>query len=66
MKITELVKQLNALKKQHGNLDVTLINGDTGYPNTILDAIPLYPLNGILCADRTKPAYAVAVVTWKH
>ena len=66
MKIIELVKQLNALKKQHGNLDVTLINGDTGHPNTILDAITLHPLNGIGCSDRTKPAYAVAVVTWKR
>ena len=65
MKITELVKQLNALKKQHGNLDVTLINGDTGYPDTIKNAIPLYPLNGILCADRTKPPVSIAVVTWK-
>ena len=51
MKITQLVKQLNALKKQHGNLDVTLINGDTGHPNTILDAITLHPLNGIGCSE---------------
>lgn len=65
MKINDLVKQLNVLKKQHGNLDVNLINSETGYPDLIQNAVLLYPLNGMLCFDRTKPANGVALVTRK-
>lgn len=65
MKINELVKQLNALKKQHGNLDVNLINGETGYRDLIQSAVLLYPLNGMMCFDRTKPANGIALVTHK-
>jgi hypothetical protein len=65
MKINDLIKMLNDLKKQHGNLPVNLINGDTGYPNGIQNAIPLYPLDGMMCSDRTKPSYGIALVTWK-
>ena len=64
MKITDLIKQLNALKKLHGNVDVVLINGETGYTEDIKSLNTAHPLNNYSCYDRTKPATAVILCTW--
>lgn len=66
MKITQLVKQLNALKKQHGNLDVGLINGETGYTDIVQDMYPAHPLGANGCADRSKPVVSVVLLTHKR
>lgn len=66
MKITQLVKQLNALKKQHGNLDVGLINGETGYTDIVQDMYPAHPTGANGCTDRTKPAVSVVLLTYKR
>lgn len=63
MKINDLVKQLNALKKQHGNLDVGLINGETGYTDSIKDMYAAHPPGANGCADRTKPAVSIVLLT---
>jgi hypothetical protein len=65
MKITDVIKQLTALKKLHGNLPVTLINGNTGYTQDVLSVDTIHPYNGLGGLDRTKPAYAVVMHVWK-
>jgi hypothetical protein len=65
MKITDVIKQLTALKKLHGNLPVTLINGNTGYTQDVLSVATIHPYNGLGGLDLTKPAYAVVMHVWK-
>ena len=65
MKITDVIKQLNALKKMHGNLPVTLINGNTGYTQDVQSVATMHPYDQMGCLDRTKPAVAVVLHTWK-
>ena len=59
MKINDLLKQLNALKKQHGNIDVTILNGMTGYPQAVLSISTIHPYDKNMCYDRSKPVHAV-------
>lgn len=63
MKIADVIKQLSALKKIHGNLPVTLINPSTGYTQPVRSLHTEHPLNGILCYDRSKPAVSIIVTT---
>ena len=65
MKVTDLIKQLNALKKLHGNIDVTTINGETGRTQSVLGLSTEHPLDRIGCYDRTKPAYSIILNNWK-
>lgn len=65
MKINDLIKQLNALKKIHGNVDVASICGMTGNSVTIQSVSTAHPLTPNSGYDRTKPAYAVLLNTWK-
>ncbi len=65
MKIAELVKQLNALKKLHGNVDVGLVNGETGYIDSVKSVGTQYPLDHRMCYDRTKPVNGVVLKTYK-
>lgn len=65
MNITDLIKQLNDLKKLHGNVPVVLINGETGYTEDIKSLSTAHALNNFSCYDRTKPATAVILCPWK-
>ena len=63
MNITDLIKQLNDLKKLHGNVDVVLINDETGYTEDI--RVWARPIHSITSAATTKPATAVILCPWK-
>lgn len=66
MKINELVKQLNALKKQHGNIDVSVVDSETGYSQLVLSISTAHPLNSMGCYDRSKPAYTLLLNTYRR
>jgi hypothetical protein len=60
MKISDLVKQLNALKKAHGNIEVVLVNGITGRPDDVRGIHPLH-----VSSDKTKAVWAVSIDPWE-
>jgi hypothetical protein len=65
MKVNDLIKQLKALKKLHGNIDVTTINGETGRTQSVLSLSAEYPPGANGCYDRTKPACSIILNNYK-
>ena len=65
MKVNDLIKQLNALKKLHGNVTVTTINGETGRTQAVLSLSTEHQLDLMGCYDRTKPDYSIILNNYK-
>ena len=67
MKIKDLIKQLNAIKKVHGgDLSCDLINGVTGNFSSIKSLSLIYPLGKDGCYDRTQKPWGVWVNDFKQ
>jgi hypothetical protein len=64
MKLNKLITQLKALKTLHGNLDVKLVNSDTGYLDVVTKITTSYPLGKDMCADFSKPVNSVVINTY--
>ena len=65
MKIDDMIKRLNALKKIHGNVKVTIIGCVTSQPEIIQSVIPVYPLGSDGLYDTSQSAWAVQFNTYK-
>ena len=59
MKIKEMIKQLKAVEKLHGNVDCYLIGGVSGKFEDIKEVYPVHPTGPNGAFDKTKPAYGV-------
>ena len=67
MKLNDLIKQLNALKKVHGgDLNCDLMNGVTSNLTAINSLNLVYPLDRNACYDRTKPPCGVWISDHKN
>ena len=64
MKVSNLIKQLKNIQKEHGNIDMVIPCNYTGKYYTITGTQSLHPYsdNGSL-RDRNKNVYAIALVT---
>ena len=62
MKISELVKRLNRIKKEYGDLDVLLLDHESGYHDKAGCLIKCHPINPkTRCGDYDKPIYGVEI-----
>ena len=65
MKISELIYELNRVLANHGDIDVSVCDSETGNPQTIEGITLVYPLDRQGIYDRTKLPYSVMVIEWK-
>ena len=61
MKLSELIKQLNALKKLHGDVEAVVYNPEYANYDVVVDARAVYPGYPGLEKDETKPAWGVCM-----
>jgi hypothetical protein len=59
MKINELIKQLQAIKKTHGNIDCQVIGGFQSRLIPVKKTSLIYPIGPDGGYDRTQPATGV-------
>jgi len=59
MKINEVIKQLNAIKKKHGNISVCTIGAVSGRFIPLTNISPIHPIGPKGGYDFTKPAEGV-------
>jgi hypothetical protein len=59
MKINELIKQLQAIKKTHGNIDCKVQGGFISRFCPVKNLTLIYPIGPIEGYDRTQPATGV-------
>jgi hypothetical protein len=59
MKINELIKQLQAIKKTHGNVDCKVQGGYTSKFMPVKELSLIYPVGPEGAYDRTQPATGV-------
>ena len=61
MKISKLIEILNVAQKDFGNVDVKLIDAETGDYNPIIEIIKLHPFTGGHgCMNRNEPVNTIA------
>jgi hypothetical protein len=60
MKLSELIKHLNALKEFHGDVDAVVYNPEYANYDTIVRIHPVYP-GPTFEQDKTKPAWGVCI-----
>ena len=66
MKISDLIKQLNAIKKVHGDLSCGLLNGVSGNFSSIQSLTLVHPLRKDGCYDHTQKPWGVRVDDFKQ
>ena len=66
MKIKDLIKQLNAIKKAHGDLNCELLDGVTDSFSSIKSLSLIYPYGKDGCYDRTQKPWGVWIDNSKH
>jgi hypothetical protein len=64
MKLSELIKQLNALKDKHGDVEAVVYNPEYAKYDTVVDVRAVYPGYSGIKEDETKPAWGVCVNTF--
>ena len=67
MKLKDLIKQLNAIKKVHGgDISCDLMNGVTGQFSNIKSLSLIYPTGANGCYDRSKSPVGIWVGDHKN
>ena len=64
MKLSELIKQLNALKDNIGDVEAVVYNPEYANYDTVVDVHVVYPGYPGLKKDETKPAWGVCMSTF--
>ncbi len=65
MKISELAKKLLEIKRAHGNVEVYLVDGESGRYTHLTNVKPKYPIGSNGGWDRTKPVDGVIFDDYK-
>lgn len=62
MKISELVKILNKAKKSFGDVDIKLVDHESGYYVDVETVYKIHPLTGAYgCMNRNDPVNGVVI-----
>lgn len=64
MKIADVIKQLQTLKKIHGNIPVYM-NGGSSFIQHIGGIVPHYPFDSKICNDETVPPTSILITPFK-
>ena len=66
MKTTRLIRLLQMTHLEYGDVDIVLMNEETGNWHPIGEVLKLHPYTGLCgCMDRTKPVDAIGITRGK-